>query len=382
MSLSMRIVMIGQKGMPATFGGVERHVHDLSVRLASMGHQVTVYSRSWYSGYSGVYDVCGVRVAHAPSVHTKHLDTITHAWCATLHAVWVGADVFHFHGVGPALLAWIPRMLRPRSAVITTFHSVDRKHKKWGRIARAVLFLGEWSACAWSHRVIAVCITIRKYVDDVFGVRAVYIPNGVEMEERSEDTDALLQFGAVPARYVLCVSRFVAHKRLHDVVRGWQMLRALESASGATQLVIVGDGFHTDAYSASLRGTATGDTSIIFTGFQSGATLRQLYSHALCFVHASEQEGLPISVIEAMSYGLPVVLSNIPEHTDLVQDYRFLFGEQDVVGLAKTLAWTLSLPEEKRAMFGEENKQKVLREFTWDELMPQIVSVYAQFIKK
>ena len=378
----MRIAMIGQKGMPASFGGVERHVHDVAVRLAKSGHDVTVYGRSWYTKKHGVFFVDGVRVVHCPSLHTKHLDTITHVFFSTVHAIARGNDIFHFHGVGPALLSFLPRVLRPKARVVTTIHSIDRKHKKWGVFPRAMLFLGEWCACRFSHAAIAVSITIRQYVHDVFGARAVYIPNGVEVHEREETVTALLDFGIVPGKYVLAVSRFIAHKRLEDIIRAWQMIGEIGDRGHAEQLVLVGGSVHSDFYASELRNLAKNDDSIIFTGFQEGVALRELFSHALCFVHASGQEGLPISVIEAMSFELPVVLSNIPEHAVLVQDYRFLFGEHDVVGFAKTLSWALSLPLQKSAMFGAENKEKVLREFVWDEIIPMLVSLYARVLRR
>jgi glycosyltransferase involved in cell wall biosynthesis len=144
----MRIAMIGQKGIPATFGGVERHVQDLSLELTRRGHAVTVYSRAWYAPDTGP-NYQGISVVTIPTLRTKHFDTITHTFFATIRAMRAHHDIIHYHGVGPALLSFIPRYFAPGTTVIATFHSIDRKHRKWGLIARTMLRLGEWAACTW-----------------------------------------------------------------------------------------------------------------------------------------------------------------------------------------------------------------------------------------
>ena len=157
----MKIAMIGQKGMPATYGGVEKHVHDLAVCLIKAGHQVTVYSRRWYT--RDVLDIVdGVKVTHLPTLHTKHFDTIIHTFISTLHALFQDYDVIHYHGVGPALLAWIPRLFSPKIKVVITFHSIDRYHQKWGAIARFFLRLGEWSACLHAGDLLWAAESVRR----------------------------------------------------------------------------------------------------------------------------------------------------------------------------------------------------------------------------
>ena len=138
----MRIAMIGQKGIPAIYGGVEQHVQDLSMRLVKLGHEVTVYSRGWYTGKSNT-QINGVQTKNIFSIHTKHLDTISHTFLCTINAIWNKFDVIHYHGVGPALLSWLPRILSTKTKVIVTFHSIDRYHQKWGPIAKFFLRLGK-----------------------------------------------------------------------------------------------------------------------------------------------------------------------------------------------------------------------------------------------
>ena len=180
----MKIAMIGQKGMPAIYGGVEKHVQDLASRLVLAGHKVIVYSRKWYTKKEDG-EINGVTIKHLPSIHTKHLDTITHSLLATIHAIISGCDVIHYHGVGPSLISWIPRIFLPETRIITTAHCLDRYHQKWGWFARFMLRVGEWTAGKFSHTTIAVSKTIQNYYLNEYKKQTIFIPNGVKISKIS-----------------------------------------------------------------------------------------------------------------------------------------------------------------------------------------------------
>ncbi len=374
----MRIAMIGQKGMPAHFGGVEKHVHDLSVRLAQGGVAVTVYARDWYTDPS-ITSYDGVRIQHIKTVKSKHFDTIIHTFLSTIHAIRNSYDVVHYHGVGPALLSWMVRIFSPKTRVITTFHCIDRKHAKWGVLARFFLLMGEWSACRFAHTTIAVSKTIQQYARDVYDCQTVYIPNAVTVSKKTTKKDSISSFGLTSGRYLIMVSRLIPHKGAHYLLDAWKTLSQQDPKGlGDMKLVIVGDGHHTDAYVQALHAQAQGNDRIVFTGFQSGEALQQLYSHARAMVHPSDNEGLPIVVLEAMSYGLPVLVSDIPEHRHLVQNYKYLFQAGSVSSLTNALQ---RLVEEKKYLLQEEgkrNKQLVIDEYQWDRILPIIMEVYTE----
>ena len=246
----MRIAMIGQKGMPASHGGVERHVHDLSVELAKTGHSVTVYSRSWYSQLSADATVEGVLVKHLPTLKTKHLDTISHALFASFHALFQGYDVVHYHGVGPSLVSWIPRLFS-KSKVVTTFHSIDRYHQKWGAFARLVLRLGEKAAVWFAHDTITVSRSLEMYCLNEFDQETVHIPNGVKKSNPTKDSTVLKKFGLKPNQYILMVSRLVPHKGAHLLVEAFTALKNANETNPAftnLKLVIVGGSVYTNKY--------------------------------------------------------------------------------------------------------------------------------------
>src|SRR3989344_910683 len=206
----MTIAMIGQKGVPATSGGIERHVEELSVELAGRGHEVLVFCRSWYTRRSErEFLHRGIRCLTVPSLPSKHLDAITHTFLSIVRAAREGADVFHIHGVGPALLAWLPKLIRPHAAVVVTFHCIDRHHQKWSALARLMLHVGEWLSCRAPDATIAVSKTLHAYCRLSYAADTMYIPNGARLPDTVADASDLARFGLEPTRYFLFCARLV-----------------------------------------------------------------------------------------------------------------------------------------------------------------------------
>ncbi len=373
---NMKIAMIGQKGMPPTFGGVERHVHDISVRLFALGHTVSVYARNWYTK-KDITHVRGVEIIRLPSLHTKHLDTISHVLLSTIHAMFRRVDIIHYHGVGPSLLSWIPRVFTPNIRVINTFHSVDRKHKKWGWFARLVLRTGEWTACTFAHRTIAVSQTISTYAEDVYNRTAHYIPNAVSLPEKGIATSTITPFGLQSQSYVLLVTRLIPHKGVQYAITAWKKLeKEYPQIMAGKQLVVVGKGHYTNTYERRLQKMAESHKSIIFLGFQSGNTLQQLFAHANCFIQPSDNEGMSLALLEAMSHKLPVIASDIIENIRLIKDPRMLFRRSKSAALAKTLLHVLHLSAKEKKEIGMQNYRIVTKDHTPEKVVQQLHDVY------
>ena len=378
----MRIAMLGQKGIPAKYGGIERHVEELSKELVKSGQVVLVYARAWYTprlrpaGFAGqAREYQGIQIIHTPGIHTKNLDAVTHTFTATLHAIWRNVDIYHYHGVGPALLSWLPRLLRPRAKVIVTFHCIDRYHQKWGAFARAMLHLGEWAACKFAHQTITVSKTLYHYCVNEYFCNTVYIPNGVETITDA-DANELNQFNLTPDQYIATVTRLVRHKGVHYLIRAYQAAKLIrpELFSGI-KLVVVGDSVFTDNYVRSLYKLAGNDHDIIFTGWQQQSALDALYSHALLYVHPSENEGLSLSVLRAMSAGKPILVSDIAENRELISDHRFWFENTDVASLTNKLIELMANPK-LRAEAGGYNRCQSLK-YNWPDIARQTAALYA-----
>lgn len=376
----MKIAMIGQKGIPALYGGIERHVEELSAELVTQGHEIVAYARNWYAAKK-TSSYRGIRLIYTPTIKTKHLDAIIHTFVSTLHAICKEKpDAIHYHGVGPSLMSWIPRVFAPKIKVVATFHCIDRYHQKWGAFARLALWLGERAACYFPHETVAVSKTIQNYCLNEYHTNTVYNPNGVSVIENT-DAKYLDKWNIQSKKYLLMVSRLVKHKGAHYLINAWQ--RAKKDSPETLKdlkLVIVGGSSFTDDYVRHLQKMAASDNSIIFTDWQSGAALDALYANALMLVHPSENEGLPITVLQAMASGRPALVSDIPEHQEVITDCRFWSANASVFSLAKKIVELVKNPvllEET----GQKNLQTVKTNYRWDDIAKRTAVVYEKNAK-
>ena len=367
----MKIAMIGQKGIPVRQGGIERHVEELSTRLAARGkNDVFVYVRPRLVSASGnTYK--RVKLIPLPSVRTKHLEAITHTFLSTMHALTrVRPDVYHFHGVGPSLLSWMPRVFAPGARVVATFHCQDRFHKKWGAFARLVLRMGEWATVRFPHETIVVSRSLQLFCKRTYRKQVRYVPNGVSLK-KTRKTDRVRALGLKPGEYVLSVSRLVRLKRVDDVIKAYHRMKTEKP------LVIVGDARYSDDYVKSLQTLASGNRNIVFTGVQTGETLSQLFRNAALFVTASETEGLPIALLEAASVGVPIVGTGIPEHREALGDHGRLVRVGRIGDLTRAMDAELKKANGKRAREDrQELKKRVLKEYDWDAIAEDVLKAY------
>lgn len=379
---NMRIAMIGQKGTPAIYGGIERHVEGLSKELTKIGHEVLVYARSWYTPKT-VKQNHGVKIIHTNSLHTKHLDAITHTFTATLDAMKQKVDIIHYHGVGPALLSWLPRLFAPKIKVVATFHSLDRYQLKWGWFARLMLRLGEKAACTFPHETITISRTLHTFCLNQYQKDTAYLPNGVSIPVLKNSTNHLYEWNLESKKYFLCVARLIKDKGVHYLLNAWQLARQqFPKLLGDQKLVIVGSSITKDnKYLNKLKEIARGDKSIVFVGWQQGQKLNELYEHATMFVHPSENEGLPMVVLEAMSYGLPVLASDIPAHQEAIPDRRFWFNTANVYALAEKIVEIMEKPDLMEKA-GKENRELSAKEYDWEKITKDTNILYQNLWNK
>jgi glycosyltransferase involved in cell wall biosynthesis len=378
----MRIAMVGQKGIPAVYGGIERHVEELSAHLVLGGFDVTVFCRPWYGNKSEIKDeklesYKGINLVYLPSLKTKHLDAISHTFLATIYAMFGKFDIIHYHGVGPALLSFLPRIFCRKTKIVTTFHCIDRKHQKWGLFAKLMLRAGEWAACRFAHETITVSKTLQQYCSEAYDKDTAYVPNGVNVVENipSPSSEILGKYNLVKDKYLLMVSRLVRHKGAHYLIQAFRDLRGKDAAFRDLKLVFAGDSAFTDDYVKELKDLAKDDSSIVFVGFQSGRPLEDLFLNSLVVVHPSESEGLPIAVLEAMSYGKIVLASDIPENMELIKDYGFSFQNKNVTDLTLKLKELLVRGDLREK--GEKAKKFVADNYNWSFVTAEVEKVYS-----
>ena len=369
----MKILMIGQKGLPAHTGGVERAVDELATRLVADGHEVIAYCRKHYTlNANCVQDYRGVKLVYLPAIKTKHLDMVTHVFLSTIHALFQRADVIHYHGIGPAIFAWIPRIFNPRSKVYVTFQCKDYFHEKWGMLARTVFHIGEFVACRFTHKTIVVSKLLQRYVSKQYGRKAIYIPNGVTIPQR-RPIKKIARYGLTHKGYILSVSRLVRHKGIHYLIDAYRELKA--QGVSLPPLVIVGGSSFTDSYVSEIKKQAKGDKDILFLGAKQGDELAELFSNAKLFVQPSEQEGLSLALLEAMSYGCPVLVSDIAENKEVVPWVGYSFHNKDSKHLASQLASILGTPA-RQAEAAKQNREHVKVNYNFDHLIRKAIRAY------
>lgn len=354
--------MIGSRGIPAVYGGIERHIEELSWRLVQAGQDVTVYCRDYYTP-GGIRYYQGIKIRRLPALKTKHLDNIAHTFLSTIDALLTGADIIHYHGIGPALLTLIP-VLRGVKTVVT-IHSLDWKRKKWGKIARLFLKAGELCAVLFAHRLIVVSETLKEYLNQRHKRKAFYIPNGISAPLPKEP-DMIKAYGLSKDNYILSVGRLVPEKRFEVLIRAFQNIDTDK------RLVIVGGSGNTGDYMDYLK--KIGGQRVLFAGYQNGEILRELYSNACLFVLPSEVEGLPIALLEAMSYGKTALVSDIPENKEVMGDFGFTFrtnDTDDLAGKLRNLSGRNNLFKENKAQ-----SEYILGKYQWERIAGETGNLY------
>lgn len=369
----LKIAFIGQKGMPAHFGGVEFHVDELSRRLAKRGHRVSAYVRAWYTPRE-LTAFEGVELLHTPTIRSKHLNAFLHSFTSSVHALGRDYDVVHYHALGPSFFAWIPR-LRGQKCVVT-IHALDWQRLKWGWGARAFLKMTERTALYLPHATIAVSRALQARFEEKYGRPVHYIPNGVNVPPLAPARLVTEQYGLRGQDYVLYLGRLVPEKRIDSLIE------AFCRTSSPLRLVIAGDDEDAPGHTRYLQERTGGDRRVLFTGTVGGQLKEELLSNAFFYVTASSVEGLPIAVLEAMAHGRCCLASDIPPHREIIEHGRngLLFASDSSNTLAAALEDLIAQSNDYRSRLGQEARRKVNRQYTWESVADATEALYARVL--
>jgi len=367
--------MIGLRGLPATYGGIERHVEEIGARLVDRGHQVVVYGRPAYTTV-GMREHRGIWLVDLPSPKRKGAEAFVHSALASFSTIGGGFDVAHFHALGPGLFTPLSKALTG-AAVVQTIHGRDDERAKWGGVAQRLLRFGGWLSARVPDEVVVVSEDLVRYYRDLHGRAVTQIPNGVP-KPASVDP-ALLEeaLGLAPQSYLLFLGRLVPEKN------PLLLVEAFRDVQTSLSLVIVGDSSHTDDYVEQLRQLARQDDRVRLVGYQYGETLTALLQHAALFVQPSDLEGLPLTLLEAAAYGLPVVASDIPPHMEVIRrpaPGKQVFRAGDRRCLSAQLHEAIASPE---ALLdgAEELHNDVVVRYDWDRATDELEQVYQRALK-
>jgi glycosyltransferase involved in cell wall biosynthesis len=366
----MKVAVIGTRGFPNIQGGVEKHCESLYPLIAEKDPQIklTVFRRKPYvtENTSAPFGH-SIQFMDLRTTRNKYLETLIHSFQAAVICLFKRPDLVHVHNIGPALV--LPLLKLAGLKVLVTYHSDNYNHEKWGVIAKKILKAGEWLVGRLADRIIVVSKRQLSLFDDKSG--AIHIPNGVTIYETPAST-TISQPGVSKGQYILAVARFVPEKGLDLLVK------AFKSYNADLKLVIAGDADHETAYSRDLKQQMAGDSRIIATGYITGDRLAWLFSNARLFVLPSRHEGLPIALLEALGYGLPVLASDIPANRelDLPDERYFKAGDaQDLLRKLEILA-DIMMPKEEK----ERQKKRISESYDWRVVAEKTMDVYKEML--
>lgn len=366
----MRIAFVAVKGIPVG-GGIEKLTYEIGTRLARNGHHPIVYSSRNYGTRSGFLE--GMEIRTVPSLNRRTLHKMSICLWATLDLMMKkDADIVHFHAVGPSLFSIFPRLIGIPTVVQT--HGLEWKRDKWGPVGKSFFRLADYTAVYLPNAVTSVSMVQKRYYECKFHRSVVHIPSGVS-PVAPRPPQWLLRRGLEPNRYILFAARLVEEKGVHFLVE------AFRTIDTDVKLAIAGDAAHAEKYKALLRRKAGGDERIVFLGFVTGTALEELFSNAYVFCLPSTLEGLPIALLEAMSYGNCCIASDIAENKEALADRGYYFKNRDVQDLQRTLRYLLDRPdrvsETKRSA-----RSFVMRRYNWDQVANRLEDLYRSILKR
>lgn len=362
----VRVAFIGGRGVISRYSGIESFYEEAGKELAELGHEVTLYCRNYFTPKVESYR--GMRLLRLPTIRTKHLETFVHTLISSVHAMFGNYDIVHYHTLGPALFCWMPRICGKKTVV--TVQGLDWQRRKWGRMASAVLKLGEKAALICPNTTIAVSRTLQAYFQEKRRRETIVVPNGTRLRVRRSG-GYLAVVGLEPDGYVLFLGRFSPEKNC-DL-----LIRAYERVDTRVKLVFAGGSSYSDTYMDELRGHASERVRLL--DWVSGDALEELLTNAMIFVLPSDLEGLSLALLDAMGAGLCVLASNIAENREVVEGAGFTFKAGDETDLARMLQFLISNPTFRHEA-GQAARERVRKRYLWPLIAREIESEYLKLL--
>ena len=369
----LRIAMLGQKRIPSREGGVEIVVEELSTRMVRLGHSVTCYNRRGHhvSGEQFDCDKCneykGVKIKTVPTIEKKGLAAMSSSFFAAVKAAFGKYDVVHFHAEGPCAMLWLPKLLGKRC--VATIHGLDHQRAKWGKFASRYIMFGEKCAAKYADEIIVLSENVQDYFMKNYGRKTRFIPNGTQKYEKIPADLIRMKFGLEKDSYILYLGRIVPEKGISYLIEAFKNVRTDK------KLVIAGGSSDTDSFMNELKEKAKDDDRIIFTGFVQGQLLEELYSNAYVYTLPSDLEGMPLSLLEAMSYGNCCLVSDIDECADVVENMGITFKRGNISHLKEKLQQLCDDPQTVER-FKNHAADFICSKYNWDDIVTKTLDLY------
>lgn len=372
---SLHIAMLGHKRIPSREGGIEVVVEELSVRMVQRGHQVTCYNRRGHHVSGKEYDADrlaqykGVRLKSVFTIDKKGLAAMTASFFAAVRAAFGNYDIVHFHAEGCCAMLWLPKLFGRRCVV--TVHGLDHRRAKWGKLARRYIMLGERCAVKYADKIIVLSRGVQRYFADTYGRETVYIPNGVNRPKLCPPQLIRKKYQLEQDSYILFLGRLVPEKGIRYLIEAFKRVKTDK------KLVIAGGSSDTEKYNEELQELAKGDDRILFTGFVQGQLLDELFGNAYVYTLPSDLEGMPLSLLEAMSYGNCCLISDIDECTEVVGKQAVRFRRSDTEDLREKLQKLCDDPKLVEA-YRADASDFICEKYNWDSVAEETLRIYKE----
>lgn len=368
------IAMFGQKRIPSREGGIEIVVEELASRMVQAGHQVTCYNRRGHHVGGTQYDTDrkteykGIRLKSVPTIEKKGLAAVSASFFAALCCAFGKYDVVHIHAEGPAFFAWIPKMFGKR--VVVTIHGIDWKREKWkSGFGAKFIHQGEKNAVKYADEIIVLSLNTQKYFMETYGRNTYFISNGVNRPIVKEAELIKQKFGLDKNSYFLFLGRIVPEKGIRYLIDAF---RKIETDK---KLVIAGGTSDTDSFVHEMKELAKYDSRIIFAGFVQGQILEELYSNAYVYILPSDLEGMPLSLLEAMSYGNCCLTSDIEECATVIEEKGLIFKKGNVEDLRDCIQWLNDNPNEVKK-YKKDSVDYICNKYSWNLVIDRTLKLY------
>lgn len=369
-----RIAMYGHKRIPSREGGVEVVVGELAARMVKLGYHVTCYNRLGHHVSGREYDAehmktyQGIRLKNVFTINRKGIAAVTSSFFGAICSAFGEYDVVHIHAEGPAAFCWIPKLFGKK--VICTIHGIDHKREKWsGGIGAKFILFGEKCAVKYADEIIVLSEAVQNYFKRKYDRETIYIPNGVNRPEIKEADMIQKKFGLKKDDYILFLGRLVPEKGIRYLVEAYKDVRTEK------KLVIAGGSSDSDGFQSEIKQMAKTDERILFTGFVQGKLLEELYSNAYLYVLPSDLEGMPLSLLEAMSYSNCCLTSDINECAGVIGEYGVTFEKGNVNDLKEKLQM-LCIDEKRVQSYKNSASDYICEKYNWDDVVNKTLSLY------
>ena len=375
MKKKLKVAMIGHKRIPSREGGVEIVVEELSTRMIDLGHQVTCYNRKGHHVSGSEFDTTtqseykGVRLKNVWTLDKKGLAALTSSFSAALKAAFGKYDVVHFHAEGPCAMLWIPKLFGKRC--IATIHGLDWQRAKWSGFASKYIQFGEKVAAKYADEIIVLSKNVQQYFQTTYQRKTRFIPNGVNRSIIREAKEIVDKYALKKDSYILYLGRIVPEKGLRYLIEAFKQVQTEK------KLVIAGGSSDTQAFLDEIKELAKEDQRILFTGFVQGTILDELYSNAYIYTLPSDLEGMPLSLLEAMSYGNCCLTSDISECKEVVEDKAVVFQKSYVTDLKQKLQDLCDSPALVQK-YKAEAADFICKKYNWDDVVRKTLELYSK----